>query len=296
MGADLILDNINVIWYAEGGDEHSRTNKNCIGMLNSLFDKYNCIHWAGRTTLPDTDGAVVVVHGEDSLSTGVEKLNEDLAKYKWVIVIVLGDERHQFPAHEIQHCNMKIWIQEPVPGTHEYANRFILDGWTPYCKREDVEKDLDWVFAGQVTHERRRDCVNYLKRIHRPGILIETAGYTQGVSLPEYFRLLSRAKIVLCPSGPNSPDAARAWEALECGAIPILDERSPVQKGGFWKLVIPDSPLPRINSWDEMPELMSRILDNYAAYHETCLSWWDAYKRDWYNWLTEDITCLKSQC
>jgi len=285
---------IPVAWY---GVDH-RLTKNCCVMLNEMFDTYDCVHRIGDVPT-DMDGGVVVVHGE-SCYDKMLRLNIALSKLKWVIVVLLGDETHMLDPTLISHPRMKLWMQEPVPGVYE-ADRYILDGWTHGCKRADVPKDLAIFFGGQDTHQRRKECVSMLReQFDWDVIMVLSKGYTLGVNREEYFRMMSRAKFVPCPCGPSSPDSARPWEALECGAIPILDSRGGYEgrfpvTGNFWPLVLGDYPLPVITNWAEFPRCFkSEWLPNYPVLLEKCLTWWEGYKKDWLKWLREDIECLQT--
>jgi hypothetical protein len=278
---------IPVIWY---NSPDGRWRKNCTAMLNDMLDRYECAHIV--RSIPTTmDFAVVVVHGESCI--GMEhRLNLDLQMLGAVVLIYLGDECHQFDINQIKHPNMVVWIQEPVPGLHN-PDRVQLDGWTPGCKWQDVERDLDWFFAGQVTHERRQACAEALRSMTWGGFIIETKGYTQGVSLPEYWRCLSRAKFVPCPSGPNSPDAARAWEALECGAVPILDAKSPmIDNCDFWPMALGEHPLPVLRSWESLSAFLSFELPNWEQWQAKTQIWWNNYKKDYFDWLRIDMEKL----
>lgn len=292
---------IPILWLSQ---DDGRGRYNCTAMLNDMLDKYDCAHhpalrvdhvnWNGA----EPDGAVLIVHGGRQIGS-IDRVNMILDDLRWAVVIVLGDEENTFPVEQLQHPNMKIWIQEPMPGRHEFCDRFILDGWTPHTHKNIVkcDRDLDWMFAGQVTHRRRWECVYALERMDWGGVEIRTRGYCQGVSVEEYYRLLCRAHVVPCPSGPFAPDAARPWEALECGAVPILDDLSPTRKEpGFWKMVLgPDHPLPVTERWDILPRLISEIKSDWTAINEKCQKWWETYKQDFVTWLGKDITELNGK-
>jgi hypothetical protein len=290
-----------VVWHAQ---EDGRGHYNCTQFINDIMDANDCgPHLPGWHRMPDVPGAIVIVHGGKEEGR-FQTLQNDIAKLDWVLLIFLGDEDGSFPAEMIQHPNMKWWVQEPIPGRHDEADRFLLDGYTPrtldlcwaFRNGPDIQRDLDWVFAGQVTHERRRACVDALRTIDWGGMVVETKGYCQGVSIEEYHRLLWRAQIVPCPSGPCAPDAARAWEALECGAIPILDEFSPrFQRPGFWTWVLGDHPLPVINDWSTLPNRIKEILEKGPGYRLHCQDWWMWYKEKMKKGLAEDLSALRSK-
>lgn len=285
---------IPVVWHSQND---GRGFYNCTAMVNDMFDRYRCIHFPGLPEFPEElrgEGAVVIIHGGRQLGS-IGRVNRDLASLKWAVVICLGDEECSFPVEQIEHPNCRIWVQEPVPGRHDFADRFILDGYTPHTRKYlvEVEKDLDWVFAGQMTHARRWACRNALQAIDWGGVIVETKGYCQGVSLEEYYRLLCRAHIVPCPSGPFSPDSARVCEALECGAIPILDDLSPTRhEPGFWKMVLGDHPLPVVTDWTELPKKIQEIKMDWYTLSARCFNWWESYKENFQKWLGRDIESL----
>lgn len=283
---------IPVIWHSQSD---GRGRYNCTAMVNDLFDAYDCVHYPGWNKMPDVDGAVVIVHGGREIGR-LDKLNMDIEDLKWVLLIFLGDEESSFPAELVEHPNMIAWVQEPLPGRHDFAKRYILDGY-PHDYKSYItpcEKDLDWVFAGQVTHERRRACVTALQGIDWGGIIVESKGYCQGVSRGEYYRLMCRARIVPCPSGPLSPDAARPWEAIECGAIPILDDLSPSRKEpGFWNYVLGQHPFPVLTDWSTLPSVIEKIKKgNCELLYNECARWWWSYRLKFMNSLREDIEKL----
>lgn len=245
--------------------------------------------------MPKVEGAIVIVHGGREVGR-FEKLQADINKLEWVLLIYLGDEEGSFPSEFIQHPNKISWVQEPIPGRHDFADRYLIDGYTPQTHKlryETLPRELDWVFAGQVTHERRRNCVDALRTIDWGGVIVETKGYCQGVSLEEYHRLLGRAKIVPCPSGPCAPDAARAWEALECGAVPILDEYSPkFQCDGYWDTVLGPHPLPVIRDWAALPFRIKELLPIWPEKTRECQLWWRSYKDRMHEGLIADLIKL----
>jgi hypothetical protein len=226
----------------------------------------------------------------------IDRVNMDIYDLPWVLLICLGDEECSFPIERLEHPNKKIWIQEPmIPGKHEtIPARYILDGYShdfhAFIDR-GVHRDYEWSFAGQVTHPRRRACMDALRTIDWGGVVVESRGYCQGVSKREYVNLLQRSQIVPCPSGPMSPDAARPWEALEAGAIPILDELSPTRsEPGFWKAVLGDHPLPTVTDWSILPAIIEELKrESTAVRSRICQDWWFEYKVDFIRWFGQDL-------
>jgi len=288
---------IAIWWHAQ---DKGRGYYDSTAMLNDMLDLYDCTHYDQRSSLGGIDGgAVVVVHGGREIGQ-IDRLNEDIKKLKWVLLVLLGDEENSFPIEKVEHPNKKIWIQEPLPGRHEFADRFMINGYGHDRKRHIVEceKDLEWFFGGQVSHERRRACVDALRTIPWGGVVLETKGYYQGVSMAEYIKLMCRTKVVPCPSGPFSQDAARPWDALECGAVPILDNFSPVRKEpGFWKMVLGEHPFWVVTDWKEdLPLLIEMMKCHWEVQATASLEWWEVYKIKFEFWLKHDLQELGVPC
>ncbi len=153
------------------------------------------------------------------------------------------------------------------------------------------ERIYDWSFCGQVTHERRRQCIEQLRKLPK-GKLVETDGFGRGLEHEEYFRILTQSKIVPCPCGPATPDTYRMCEALEAGAVPIIDTVSLPGIHGYWEMTLPDHPLPFVNEWSELPAVMETVLNDYERIQRLCQYWWMGYKLRFRNWLAEDLAAL----
>lgn len=281
--------------YAHEG-VHGRSRYACCGLLNDMFDTYHCEHFSGFTAIPtNAEGAVIVVHG-GHLRNQVDEINSVASHLQWVIFIGIGDEDNDFPYHLLWHRNFKLWMQSPVPGKSR-ADRYPIVGY-PCDMHEHLrptdDKPLDWFFAGQVTNATRESCVRQLRNM-QGGKLLETQQFYSGMPHDEYFQTLAKAKVIPCPSGPVCSDTFRMAEALEAGSIPIVDEhpgwKQPVR--GFWSMVFPQGmPFPVIDDWAQLPQVMSSVLANYAVYSQATRAWWDEYKRNYFNWLSQDLKSL----
>lgn len=252
-----------------------------------LFPQFVCDVKEVRSIPYEVDGAVVVIPARAQAKM-VQAINIELSKLRWCIVMLTGDEEHDFPWRELKHDRMLVWIMSPQKGTHDDASFRIGSGYRleePGILKEIgfVERTYDWYFAGQVTHKTREACVAALKQLPN-GKLIETKGFGQGLDYREYIEHMARSKFVACPAGPVSPDNFRLYEALEAGCIPIADG------GDYWSYLFGEPvPFPVLTSWDKLPELMPELLNNYQSMANRVFAWWQFYKRRMADKLEEQI-------
>lgn len=244
--------------------------------------------------IPDgLDGAVVVIPARAQFDC-IEAINVELAKLRWCIVILTGDEESVFPWRELSHIRMLVWIMSPKQSMHGDAAFKIGSGYRkeePSLLRELGlrEREYDWFFAGQVTHEARIKCVEALKNIPN-GVLLETKGFGQGLEYGEYIQYMSESKFIPCPSGPVSPDNFRLYEALEAGCIPIADG------GDYWSFLFDEPvPFPVLSDWSKLPEILPTLLNNYQPLANKVFGWWQLYKRRIADKLYENVRSCDGQ-
>lgn len=252
-------------------------------------------NWAGfdvcnAPTLPKKDVAVVVIPARHHKN--MENLvNMELAKIGRVVLFLVGDEEAEFNVDLIDHPNIQIWVQNPHLGIHDKYNRLgtgfpkhapaILKKLSP-----PVEKPVDIYFAGQVTHQRRVELVSALERLKNKGaynIIVEpSAGFTQGLPPEQYYAEMLKAKFAPAPSGAVIPDSFRLFEALECMAIPIADQRTADgQVMEYWDWLFGRiTPFPKLNNWDILAGLIPQELEDYDSKLHAITCWWINYKRD----------------
>lgn len=269
---------LNVVYLSvtEGTPPHSYWDH---GFLDEyLFPQFkHVVHELDHLT-EELQGAVVVLPAR-AQAESVEKINRELSKLKWCIVMLTGDEESVFPWRELKHPRMLVWVMSPKKGIHDDAANRMGSGYRKEApeilkKIGQVDKVHDWSFSGQVTHDKRKQCVEELKKIDGNGYLRETKGFGQGAEYEEYLDIMAHSKFVMCPSGPVSPDSFRLYEALEAGCIPIADS------GDYWSYLFDEPvPFPVLTDWSKLPETFPTLLTNYQALANRVFAWWQLYKR-----------------
>lgn len=246
-----------------------------------------------------------------------DKLNDDFARFEWVVLMLIGDEESAFPAWRIKHRNCRIWLMMPrdQQDMHKMVHVRLPNGYPTDMRkyagkfrREELEKPLDWFFSGQDTHERRHVLVEYGQAIaasvgtpEEPiategGVLIKTGGFTQGLEHDLYYKLTASAKIILCPCGAQAPDSFRFYEALESGCIPIADNKSTNgdYPPGYWKYLFrEDVPFPTIDDWRQLGPALVEAMKDWRGLANRIGSWWLQYKRKLVYQLEADLNTLR---
>lgn len=265
---------------------------------NDITDECSGRFWDQQIVLDfvgeHTDLDVVVVAGRYWYNK-IDQINQRISRLDSVLVIVTGDEEGLFPVDELDHPNMRVWLQSPHIRSYEKVDRYIPIGYPPNTKEilsEIKDKHLRWMFAGQNTHQRRKECVEQLRDLDA-GLLVESEGFTQGLGQHEYLANMGSAKTVPCPSGAVIPDTFRLYEALEAGAVPLVDAYDATGGSeGYWRFLFGEYPFPLIHSWGEVGDNINFFNDTYPVRQNECFGWWQQYKRQLKKWFQHDLIQL----
>ena len=264
------------------------------GWLEDFFQLHGTQEWRHHqfrnhtepSTLEPNTGAVVVIPAEYNAGH-VDKINSVLVTLPWSVVILASDERGLFPIADLAPVK-SLWVMTPHFEIHRYpiGTNFIGVMYPPQARGEIASAQLyagrryRAGFSGQITHQRREELKSVME--HMSGVMFNgTEGFTQGLSHQDYYQLLVESLTVPAPSGPVTLDSFRAYEALEAGAIPVLDLNCPKTQNGtqYWNSVLGlGHPLPTVSHWSELDEVISRY--RYPADTNRIFAWWQQYKRD----------------
>lgn len=258
-----------------------------------IYDLFGNMPFTQTDHIPQGDFAIVVIPARHHAKL-VNEINKELNNLRGVVLFLMGDEEADFPVEQIDHKNIKIWVQNPKPGRHDNYTR-LGTGYPPQIRKwaDDVfpEKNLDYFFAGQITHSRREEMAKNLRNVPN-GKLVETAGFTQGLDHAHYYHFMRQAKIVPCPSGPQTPDSFRLFESLEMGCIPIADTKTPKESfPNFWEWLFDESNIPftKIDNWESLPGYIEDLKKQYPKLNNRIQAFWMRYKAKLRAQLRSDI-------
>lgn len=302
---------IHVVWHTYTPGEHP-DEKWDAGFLHLLFQGkvwqpvgwHAFAHHQDLADVPASEGAVVVfpagIHRNDH-----DRLNVDLARFPWVLLILTADEGSLFETKHLHHPNLITWVMTPRPGRHyPPGTRFLGHGYrstTPATLATlrrcapGAGNPVDVYFAGQVNHPRRDAMIAGAKQLadHLDVELIASPGFAQGLPAREYLGGLAATRIALAPSGPVTPDSFRLYEALEAGVVPIADGICPdYDTPGYWELVLPGHPFPVVDDWAQLGDVTNSVLQDWQHTRNRIWSWWQGHKRAIAYWLVDDLAAL----
>lgn len=294
------MDKINVIWRSYHEPDAISRGYWDQALLEELLAGEQYQHHTDFKWVGEADGAIVIINGRMHIAD-TEKINADIAKLRWCLFIETGDEEAQFPWREIHHPAMRVWIQLPRMNQHDDVSFHLPNGYRPTTRKHLKEngvwpRNIDVFFAGQVTHPRRENCRDAALQLTDHNVVFsETHSFgEEKIPYEQYLVQMVSAKIALCPSGPESPDSFRLYEALEAGCIPIVDAfASNNQDWGFWRYLFGDDiPFPVIDYWDKLPALVDELLKGYPENANKVSAWWQLKKREMRNKLEDDVRIL----
>jgi len=248
-------------------------------------------HVIERTVYPDLrdlEGAIVSVRACENLSY-IDQFNKDTKHLKWLIVVVTGNEDSSNFYRGVTHPNHRIWLQNP--NQTDEADRYLPLGYPTPFEPPKEKRIYDWFFSGQITHPRRKDLAATLKDV-KGGLFIETDGFDKGLPHAEYIKKMAQSEVVLCPGGAVTPDTYRIYEALECGCIPIIDEKSGYRRfhKDYWEKIFGEHPLITVDEWDyELYGILEELSVSYEEKQKEIVKWWSQYKKNLVKNLLLDI-------
>lgn len=263
---------INIIWY-----NGFKGNWDA-GLLASIMDNDERFIQHNTKDNPVFDEAIIILGKQVEL----EKVRNYLAQFKKGTVILASDEDSEWDWKYVIPSHLKAWTQYYFRNKEEIKERLLL-GFPTRLKDIAVNKNQERKylvsFVGQVQNPHRQSCVNALKEIPNHFIkLADGFGGVNGLEYQDYINIFCQSKVVLCPSGSMCTDSFRTYEALECGALPIVEPRSPRDEKHFnyWKEVSAGI-LPCVHDWNDIAYILN---DEKFIEQKTkeCIEWWNNYK------------------
>ncbi len=147
-------------------------------------------------------------------------------------------------------------------------------------QRSIFERQYTWAFLGDLKKTTRKIMYNNMKKIPGNYYVHKFAGFLaeNALSREEYRDILQETIFIPSPQGNVSLDCFRTYEALESGAIPIVERRSI----DYYSKILGEYPFPSVRNWDEVAPLLKQLLkhpDQLENQRKKCFFWWLNYKK-----------------
>jgi hypothetical protein len=143
-----------------------------------------------------------------------------------------------------------------------------------------AERHFLWSFLGEGRKSTRPDMLKSLDNIGPSFVHITDQGSTEYIGKAQYKQILCDSVFVPCCMGNVNLDSYRVYEALECGAVPILERRISLD---YFRNLFGDHPIPTFSNWNHAARFLKSIQTDHHLQDEirlACSEWWEAYKKD----------------
>jgi len=163
--------------------------------------------------------------------------------------------------------------------THHPSHPLINSPSLPF--RETV-----WSFFGTKWSQRDQK-LEALKQLGPHKLTLYDSWESKKLGEKEYLSYLLDSVFVPCPSGNNS-ETYRFYEALDCGAIPILSKDD--TNSMFLEFITKSLPLIVLNNWNEAASMIQQLMSN----KEFMEKYRNQLMTAWYNWKVQLQTDVKA--
>lgn len=158
-------------------------------------------------------------------------------------------------------------------------------GWNltyPYdtIPKTVFEKKYVWSFTGHVDKTTRLEMANNMNTVPNGKPFFKKSGEVWGNFLghactpTEMANLYNDSIFVPSPRGNFNQDTFRTTEALQVGAIPILE------KDPYWNKLFGPNPLLQVENWNQAPKLIKFLMNDLSQLESlrlTTYNWWINY-------------------
>lgn len=264
--------------------------------------------------------AIVIVDGYD-LNSGQLRtyFRQFRASDRPFLVVHVGDEHATAPLDFYDEAPVVYRNYWRVDAAQEANCRFLPlgpNGSSDLLQQHaQTHRTWRWSFAGQ-SRPARWPLIR-AAQTRNDGRLVVNRAFNSGLDKEAYARLLGQSDVVLCPRGWSSVECYRVYEALEAGALPLVEDDGGMglmdehlhwgaagrmlragprywidvarraRRPSYWQRVFGlEMPLPRIYRWENLDDALARIR---PGQRERAVHWWHRYKQRLRRQIADDI-------
>ncbi len=141
------------------------------------------------------------------------------------------------------------------------------------------KRNYIWSFAGELARSSRPEMIRALDSIQPSFRHASDPPDLRLLPPAQYKYILQESIFAPCPMGRVNLECFRLYEALECGAIPIVERRTAID---YFSQLFGPHPLPTVKIWSEaipLIEFLSKEPARIDGKQEEINSWWKAHKK-----------------
>jgi hypothetical protein len=149
----------------------------------------------------------------------------------------------------------------------------------PVALRQPAERLYTWSFAGQLT-DTRDELLEAFRQVEGGHEVITGGPDWSDRPAPDpatTLEVLADSVFVPCGGDEGHLESARIYDALEVGAIPIVERRRWLD---YFHELFGEHPLPTVRTWADAPALVEGLLADQTALHQRVVDWWTMTKND----------------
>jgi len=272
------MNPINLIWQTFNGDQTNFEFEYTTEILFKNFEQ-NRIFDDGKLTTVLNNSVIIYSNNSDRIS---DDFNNYLNKF-----VDLGFTFYllHFSNENLNH-NCDYYSKAKNVFRNYYDSNLTVEnvlfiplgfksGFINKNKNLSKIKEYEFAFIGQPKSDRE-ELLSIIEQmdnvfIHKTNSWNCLTSLTQDMCISIY----NKTKFVPCPMGWVHPDSFRLMECLESGSIPILKNYNNLD---YFIKVWGESPIPVVNSWDEIGEYYNMKLDKYNELYDNIFEWYHKFK------------------
>lgn len=273
----------NLIWQTQEGDQ---TNFEYEYLTNVIFKNLNIIKHFDNSQLSKVMDNSIIIYSNNQNNPSLEFINylNEFIKNNYTFYLVhLSNEnlghntnyydnaKNVFRNYYDSNIGNKNVIYIPLG----FKSGFYNNDYNP---NDYKIKKYDFSFVGQLKsdrHELHNLIQNEKSFIH----LTNSWNCSTSLTPTQISNIYKETKFVPCPMGWAHPDSFRIMEALEWYSIPIIKK---YDNFDYHNLVYGNTPLPKVNSWDEVKNFSTMDDSAYSKLFDEVFSWYQTFREKKY--------------
>ena len=158
-----------------------------------------------------------------------------------------------------------------------------------FKQKLDINKkrEFKWCFFG-TQHKSSRQDMNFQLGEIKPNFINKIdkfADKKKSLTANEMEKIFLNTNFAPCPAGFFHPESYRIYEALQCGAIPIVESVY-----NYFDNIYPNNPMIKIKRWTEAKEIVDNWSDDKILIkRKECFKWWSEYLLEHKNFIYKKI-------